>query len=191
MSNLDTIHLNIQGASMYIDIGLYTCKSTDFLNHTMSEFFPKLRFRRIIATACIAGTLDIVIAIALYAVIQEKTTATKLLQSIASGILGKDAYSGGLKTAVLGLGLHYCITTLFTTTYFLAASRVKPLGTRWLIAGIGYGIFIWLVMNLIVLPVTFGRMQPMSISSVTPALLIVIGSVGIPISYLVSRSLHK
>jgi hypothetical protein len=141
--------------------------------------------------AFVAGTLDILTAVLFYVAIQEKTTTMKLLQSIASGILGKEAYAGGTKTALIGLGLHYLIATVFTSVYFFAASRIDQFKTNWLISGIGYGLFVWLVMNLIVLPVTFGKIQPMSISSITPALLIVIVSVGIPISYLASRKFKK
>jgi len=34
-------------------------------------------------------------------------SAVRVLQSVASGALGREAYQGGLSTALLGLGLHF------------------------------------------------------------------------------------
>jgi len=103
----------------------------------------------------IAGTLDILAAIFVYAVILQQTTAIKILQSIASGIFKKEAYTGGPQMAWYGLGLHYLIAFIFTWFYFTIYSYVPFLKKSTIISGLLYGIFVWIIMNLIVLPIAF------------------------------------
>ncbi len=56
----------------------------------------------------IAGAFDISYA-CIYTYIVRGTSAIRILQSVASGVLGAKAFAGGLKTAVLGLALHFLI----------------------------------------------------------------------------------
>lgn len=61
----------------------------------------------------IAGTLDILAAIFIYAILLQKTTPIKILQSIASGgIFKKEAYNHS-QMAWYGLGFHFLIALLF------------------------------------------------------------------------------
>lgn len=103
----------------------------------------------------IAGTLDITAAIVVYALVLQKTTPIKILQSIASGIFKKDAYTGGSQMAWYGLGLHYIIAMIFAWFYFTIYPYLPFLKKNALISGFLYGIFVWIVMNLIVLPIVF------------------------------------
>lgn len=103
----------------------------------------------------IAGTLDITAAIVVYALVLQKTTPIKILQSIASGIFKKDAYIGGSQMAWYGLCLHYIIAMIFALFYFTIYPYLPFLKKNALISGFLYGIFVWIVMNLIVLPIVF------------------------------------
>ncbi len=103
----------------------------------------------------IGGTLDITAAIVVYALVLQKTTPIKILQSIASGIFNKDAYTGGSQMAWYGLGLHYIIAMIFAWFYFTIYPYLPFLKKNALISGFLYGIFVWIVMNLIVLPIVF------------------------------------
>src|SRR5580698_80975 len=102
-----------------------------------------------------AGTLDILGAILVYVVVQGKTTTLRMLQSIASGIFGKDAYAGGMTMACYGLIFHFLIAFSFAAGYFLSFPYISFLQKHKIISGLLYGIFIWLVMNLIVVPLVF------------------------------------
>jgi uncharacterized membrane protein len=76
----------------------------------------------------------------------------RIPQSIASGLLGRAAYSGGLRTALLGLILHLFIALVWATLFVLAA-RILPILTRHaVLAGLLYGAIIYVVMNYLVLP---------------------------------------
>src|ERR1700722_3830594 len=87
--------------------------------------------RAILAGGFIAGTLDIGVAVALYHI-----GPITLLQAIASGILGKAAYSGGLNAALFGLVLQWAMSLIIAAIYVLAADRLPMLRRRWLAMGL-------------------------------------------------------
>jgi hypothetical protein len=107
-----------------------------------------------------AGTLD-----AIYAVVAYRTTANRVFRSVASGLLGAQAFQGGLGTAALGMGLHFLIALTIAAVY-VAASRKLPLLIRYAVpCGLLYGMACYFVMNFVVLPLSaapFGR--PFSLS---------------------------
>jgi hypothetical protein len=104
----------------------------------------------ILVGGLIAGTLDITYA-CVHSYLRSGRTPVFILQSVASGALGKTAYEGGFKTAALGLGFHFLIALIAATVYYFA-SRVLPfMVTQPVISGILYGLGIYLVMNCVVL----------------------------------------
>ncbi|WP_353719778.1 DUF1440 domain-containing protein [Dyadobacter sp. 676] len=142
----------------------------------------------ILSATLIAGTLDILAAFLVYTVILEQTSPARILMSIASGIFGKAAYSGGTPMIVTGLVLHFLIAFIFSVFYYLVYPGLAFLRHRKLLAGILYGIFIWLVMNLGVLQIVFGGMPLPDPGAALLGMGLVIVAVGIPISYIVSAS---
>ena len=52
---------------------------------------------------------------------------SRILQSVASGLLGASACQGGARTAALGLGLHYVNALIITVIFFAVASRATSL----------------------------------------------------------------
>lgn len=139
----------------------------------------------------IAGTLDIVAAITIYSSILNKTTGIKILQSIASGIFKKEAYTGGSKMALYGLGLHYLIAFSFACFYFLIYPYLPFLKKIALFSGILYGIFVWIVMNLIVLPIVFPVLPEKHLDfPLFLSILILIFCIGLPIAF-IARKYHS
>jgi len=100
----------------------------------------------------IAAALDIVYAIVFFGF--RGVSTVSVLQSIASGLLGPRAYQGGVPTALLGLLLHFILMLLIAIIFFLAARRIRFLVAQPVTAGAAYGIVIYWVMNLIVLPLS-------------------------------------
>lgn len=131
----------------------------------------------------IAGTLDILAAIVIYALILQKTTPLKILQSIASGVFKKEAYTGGPEMAWYGLGFHFLIALLFAWFYFTIYPYLPLLKKSTLAAGILYGILVWIVMNLVVLPIVFPVLPTKSLDFPTLlSVLILIFCIGLPIA---------
>lgn len=73
-------------------------------------------------------------------------------RGIAGGLLGRQALPGGAGTWILGVILHYFIAISAAAIYCLASRKLEFLRDHWLVCGIFYGIAIYLVMNLVVLP---------------------------------------
>jgi hypothetical protein len=137
----------------------------------------------LVATALIAGTLDIVYAIA-FAYFRSGTSPLRLLQSVAYGALGRDAYSGGAATAALGLAFHFLIAFTITAIFFAAATRYRSLTRRPLITGSVFGIVVYLVMNFVVIPLSRigSRPLPAAIVIVT-GVLVHMFLIGAPIAW--------
>lgn len=142
----------------------------------------------IFLSGLIAGTLDILAAVIIYAVILKKTTAIKILQSIASGIFKKEAYSGGSQMAWIGLGLHYLIAFSFAFFYFAIYPYLPFLKKNAFFSGILYGIFVWIAMNLIVLPTVFPLLPTKHLDfPLLLSILILIFCIGLPIAFITRK----
>jgi hypothetical protein len=64
----------------------------------------------------------------------------RLLQGIASGLLGPRAFQGGKGTAALGLALHFFIAFSAAAVYYAASRRLAFLRQRALVWGMFYGV---------------------------------------------------
>lgn len=107
----------------------------------------------IAAATLLAGTLDILDAFTFWGV-TKAVPPERILQSIASGLLGKAAFQGGTGAAALGLLLHYFIMSVMAALYVLAARRLPVLVRRPLLMGLAYGAATYVVMNYVVLPLS-------------------------------------
>ena len=96
------------------------------------------------------GTLDILFAVSFAA--YNGMPPMRLLQSVASGVLGRDAYAGGGLSAALGLLLHFAMAIAFAGTFLLVGRRFPPLVSRPFIFGGLFGVGVFSFMRLVVLP---------------------------------------
>ncbi len=84
----------------------------------------------------------------------QKNPFIVVLQYFASGALGNAAFEGGIATALLGVFFHLIISFVIAGVFILSAERI-PLLRRYPIAGaLLYGFGVFIVMNLIVLPLS-------------------------------------
>jgi hypothetical protein len=139
--------------------------------------------KAIVITGLITGTLD-----AIAPMVVNMVGPLPLFRFIASGAFGRDAFAGGLLMAFWGLLFHYFIAFTWTTLFYLAYPRIPVLSKNKYAVGVAYGIVIWLVMNLVVLPMSnVPGMGPKTIWSVMKGASILILMVGLPISILANR----
>lgn len=99
-----------------------------------------------------AGTIDIVYA--MISVGMRGRSPQWVLQSVASGLLGSDAFQGGWASAGLGLAAHFVIATGAATVFVLANVQIEALRRHWLLAGVLFGVGVYLFMNFVVLPLS-------------------------------------
>ena len=100
----------------------------------------------------IAGALDILFAIT-FAHYRGMAPA-RLLQTVASGVLGTAAFDGGIPAAALGLALHFGMSFVWAGIFGVAAVRLPALLRRPLLSGILFGVVVFLAMRLVVLPLS-------------------------------------
>lgn len=139
----------------------------------------------------ISGTLDILTAIAVYVWIMGKTTVTKLLQGIASGVFGKKAFEGGTRIAFSGLFLHYLFAFIFAIFYFIVYPMFPPLKKNWVVSGLVYGAGVWVVMNLMVIPFVFPERPMPTWDAIVLGMAILMVMIGLPISYFTNEYYQK
>ena len=146
-----------------------------------------LRSARVIFWAgLIAGTLDLTGA-CVVSWLRAGVTPVRIFQSVASGLYGPASFTGGAKTAVLGVVLHFIIATTWAAVYYLASRRLSFLIDQTIIAGVIYGVFVWLFMNFEVLPLSAVTKRPVPLSSRIIGMLIIVFCIGLPIAFIVRR----
>src|SRR4051794_38466963 len=111
--------------------------------------------RAIAITGLIVGTMDITSAIIM--AVLRGATATRLLQFVASGLLGRRAFEGGVATAALGLGLHFVIAFSLVIVFYLVRRGSAFVREHAVAAGLTYGAVVYAVMNVIVLPLSAAK----------------------------------
>lgn len=108
--------------------------------------------RAILSGALIVALLDGLYAIILFAL--RGVTPDRVFQGIAAGVLGRDAFRGGMATAALGLALHVFIALVVVATYLAMSLRLRALHTRPVLFGPLYGVVVYAFMNLVVIPLS-------------------------------------
>jgi hypothetical protein len=130
----------------------------------------------------IAGALDITYA--MVANTMRGSNWIRTLQSVASGLLGRDAFAGGLPTAALGLGLHFVNAFLIATVYYAASRKLTLLTQRAALCGLLYGAVVYLVMSRVVVPLSAA---PFTIPLRLVDLAVHMFFIGLPIALAVRR----
>ena len=154
----------------------------------MSTYNLRARaFDTIVLGGFTAGVLDIADAFIVTTI--NGGTPTRVLQAIASGMLGREAYQGGAPVAALGLALHFLIACSAAAVFFLISRAFPAVLRHAVVSGMTFGLGVWAVMYYAVLPITFSRPN---VLPAWPLLLNQLGihalGVGLPIALLAWRS---
>jgi hypothetical protein len=112
----------------------------------------------------------------------------QVLQYIASSLLGARSFSGGLAAAGLGLVVHFAVSLVVATIYILASRRIAVLRTQWAPLGLLYGAAVWVVMNLMVLPLTAVAHGPIPTASLANGLIGHALFVGLPSAFFAKKA---
>ena len=108
--------------------------------------------------------------------------------AIAGGLLGRQAFHGGVGTYLLGVFLHFFIALSAAATYYGASRRLGFLTEHPLVCGLFFGAAVEQVMNLVVLPLSALHARgPYRLHDLIQGLLVHMVVVGLPISFSVRR----
>lgn len=135
-------------------------------------------FFKVFCLGLIAGTLDGLAAIFLSA----KGNATIVFKYISSAVLGPEAFHGGAGTVILGISFHYFNAFAFTIFYFFIYPHLTLLRRNIVASSLLYGSFIWMVMNLCVVPLTRIGAQDYTLSGIAKSWAILVFFVALPVS---------
>ena len=145
--------------------------------------------RAILLGGLTVGALDILDAFVFFGM--RGVGPQRILHSVAAGLLGREAaIAGGLPTALLGLGLHFTIATGVVATYYLVSGTLRFLVRHPISCGILYGLVVFYVMQLVVLPLsaTSGKAGLPTGAPLINGLLIHALGVGLPAALFAARS---
>ncbi len=144
-------------------------------------------FWTILWIGLLAGTLDITDNLIFNQL--RGVTPKMVFQYIASGLIGMKSFRGGLASVALGVVLHYLIALTWTAVFYAASRKLAILTRRPVICGLLYGGFVYVFMNLIVLPLSGVPHVPRAITTASRinGVLAVVFCIGLTISLLVRK----
>ena len=147
--------------------------------------------RPIVLGGLIIGIVQFVLQEWIVFSVLQQTPLMAVLQYITSGILGNAAFEGGIATALIGVLIHFFISLVIAGVFILSAERI-PLLRRHAIAGaLLYGIGVFIVMNMIVIPLSAAPAIP---APTLPWLIEIVVDhmlvVGLPLGILVRRNVN-
>ena len=134
-----------------------------------------------------AGTLDITDNLIFNQL--RGITPKIVFQYIASGLIGMQAFRGGLLSIALGVAIHYTIALIWTDVFYAASRKLAILSRRPVLTGLVYGGGVYLFMNFIVLPLSAvpHPRSAITLASRINGVLALLLFIGLPISLLVRR----
>jgi uncharacterized membrane protein YagU involved in acid resistance len=116
----------------------------------------------ILLGGAIAGIVDIGAASAINGFIDP----LRIMRVIAAGVVGLPAArAGGLQLAALGLVLQVAMSVLIAAIYNVGAVILPVLRRQWLLAGLAFGVGVFVVMTYVVVPLSAvgGGMPPFTV----------------------------
>lgn len=124
----------------------------------------------------VAGSLDLITAFITY--------GWGVPRAIAGGLLGRQALHGGTGVWILGVFLHYFIAYLAAAIYCWSSRRLDFLKEHFIVCGMFFGIAVFLVMNLIVLPLSgLHSAGPYQLRGLIQGILVHMILIGVPIGF--------
>lgn len=97
----------------------------------------------------VVGVLDILLAAVYY-----QAPILGCFRGVASGVLGRAAFQGGLPASLLGAALHFFIAFSIVSVYYLASRKIPALTQRPVMWGLLYGLGEFVFMNYFVVPLS-------------------------------------
>jgi len=141
-------------------------------------------FRAILTAGLVVGVLDASSAFVIWW--QRGVGLRRGLQGIAAGLLGGNAFNGGLITAGLGLALHFFVAFVVVSVFYLASRKIEFLTIHPVVSGVLYGIGVYIVMYWFVLPTAFPTFRHRLWNELL-AVAIHISLIGLPCALIVGR----
>lgn len=139
----------------------------------------------------ITGTLDILSAFVYFSIASHGQPVSKILVFVSSGVFGKEAFSAGPAMMWWGLLFHYIIALIWSFVFFTLYPKIKMLHKHPVATGLAYGLFVWCVMNLVVIPLSQVPHGPLRVVNSVINILILMAMIGLPLSFMAKKYYHR
>ena len=147
-------------------------------------------WKTIALSGLLVGSLDISAALIQFYLKTGKDPLI-VLKYITSAVAGKEAFSGGNSMAIVGLLLHFFFSFIWTILFFLIYPKLKLQSRNRILTGVLYGIFIWIIMTRVVVPMTMATTSAFNWKQAGIAASILIAAIGLPLSFIAARYYRK
>lgn len=117
---------------------------------------PRGAFLTIFFPGLLAGVLDISAAFITWA--PQGVPPVRVLQGIASALVGPQSFNEGMASALLGGTIHFLIAFSAAAVFYMASRKINFMTRRAVLAGVLYGVCVYVVMYWIVMPLA--KMHP-------------------------------
>lgn len=120
---------------------------------------------RLLRSTILTGVSDGLFSSVLVTVFYGSTFA-RLWQGVASTLLGRGAFDGGMSIVLVGLVIHFCVAFGWSAVFLFIVSRASwvraLLYSRFGVARVAaiYGPCVWLMMSLVIIPLLTHRWPP-------------------------------
>jgi hypothetical protein len=111
----------------------------------------------------------------------------RVWQGVASGLLGERAFGQGWASGGFGLLLHFVIAFSIATVFVEAFTQIPLLARAYWISGGVYGVVVFVVMNLVVVPLSARPKRPASSQIIIVQFIVHVVFVGLPIAMAANR----
>lgn len=141
---------------------------------------------RVALSGLLGGALDLVFAFIFYG--YQGAAPPLILRSIASGLLGPEAFGAGAWVPPLGAALHFFIAVCAAFAFYLASRYLTVLVRHPLPCGAVFGVAMYVFMHSVVLPLSRVHHRVMPLANVIGELFSHIFLFGIVIALGVARA---
>ena len=154
--------------------------------------FPKRprAFETIVYGGVIVGILDGLFAFVFYGWILG-VKPLRIFQSVASALLGRASFDGGVSTFLFGLLLHFLVAACIAAVYYAASLKLPVLIRHAVVSGLIYGPIAYLVMNYVIIPLSRIGLRPTTLRVFLPAFIAHAFLVGWPVALVARWSARK
>ena len=145
----------------------------------------------ILSGGILSGAIDLTFASTYHGLVSG-VAPTRILQAIASGLLGTAAFDQVFPAALVGFIAHFSILIVATAMFYAASRRLTFLTRHPYLSGMAFGVAIYGTMNFIVLPLSaaphFKHTLPGTLSDFTVHVLLLGPAIAMSVWYFDRRA---
>ena len=159
-------------------------------SYSSPRFERPRAFETIVYGGLAIGILDGLFALVFYGWILG-VKPLRIFQSVASGLLGRASFEGGVRTFLIGILLHFIVAACIAAVFYFLSFKLPFLIHYAVVSGLIYGMVAYLVMNYVVIPLSRARPGAFSLRTFLPAFIAHALFVGLPVALIARRSVRS